>query len=119
MSLTAAVIGCGFIGAGETTAGAGIQSHAAAWAHHPAVKLAALCDPDPRRLSEAGRAWQVTRLYREIEPLFDQVRPQIVSLATPDPTHAGLLERILMAPSVRAVLAEKPIALTVADAERL
>ena len=117
MTRRAAVIGCGFIGASPVLPGSGIQSHAAAWAHHPGVDLAGLADPDPERLRAAAIRWKVTSVYSTADELLDRVKPEIVSLCSPDATHGELLDRILDAPSVRAVLAEKPLALDLAEAE--
>lgn len=118
MTLTAAVVGCGFIGAGVIVPGSGIQSHAAAWTHHPGVKLVGLVDPDPATLAEATGRWRAPG-FADVDRLLAVARPEIVSLASPDETHAPLLDRILDGPSVKAVLAEKPLALDVADARRL
>jgi len=115
----AAVIGCGFIGAAEPRPGAGIQSHAAAWIHHPGVELVALCDSDSSRLAGAAVRWKVRNTYTDAARMLRETAPEIVSLCTPDPTHASLLSLVCAAPSVRAVLAEKPLALEVDEAERL
>lgn len=119
MARRAAVIGCGFIGASPVLPGSGIQSHAAAWAHHPGVDLVALADPDPERLQAAAMRWGVKAAYGSAEALLEGAAPEIVSLCSPDATHAEILDRVLETPSVRAVLAEKPLALDVAEAEAL
>jgi predicted dehydrogenase len=114
--MRAAVIGCGFIGAAPGRLGAGAQSHAAAWARQDGVRLVALCDSDPVALRAAMERWGVGRGFEELDELLVQVRPEIVSVCTPDATHAPVLRRVLEAPSVRAVLAEKPLALDSDDA---
>ncbi len=119
MTLRASVVGCGFIGAGVVVPGSGIQSHAAAWYHHPGTELVGLADTDGARLAEAGRRWGVAALFESVDRLLAETTPDIVSVATPDVTHADVLNRVLEAPSVRAVLMEKPLALDLADAEAL
>ena len=119
MTRRAAVIGCGFIGASPVLPGSGIQSHAAAWTHHPGVELVGLADPDAERLQSAATRWSVKATFPTAEELLDRVKPEIVSLCSPDPTHGEILDHILDAPSVRAVLAEKPLALDVPEAEAL
>lgn len=119
MTRRAAVIGCGFIGAGAVVPGSGIQSHAAAWCHHPGTELAGLADNDGARLAKAGRRWDVTALFDSADRLLEATAPEIVSVSTPDATHAAVLDRVLDAPSVRAVLMEKPLALDVEAARAL
>jgi predicted dehydrogenase len=113
-----AVIGCGLIGAAPPGP-AGIQSHAAAWAVRRDARLLAVADPDRSRLDAACRAFRVRQGFSSPTRLLDEVRPEIVSLCTPDETHGTLLARILRTPSVVAVLAEKPLTLEVEEAERL
>ncbi|MHB1328388.1 MAG: Gfo/Idh/MocA family protein [Gemmatimonadales bacterium] len=119
MSLRAAVIGCGFIGAGTKVPGAGAQSHAAAWRDAEGVTLAGLVDPDPERLALAGARWGVSARYADVATMLEAVQPEIVSVASPDASHAEVLDQVLAARSVRAVLAEKPLALEVDRAEAL
>lgn len=119
MTLRAAVVGCGFIGAGPVVPGSGIQSHAAAWTHHPDTVLVGLADTDAMRLADAGRRWGADRMFGSVDELLDATAPAIVSVSTPDPTHAAMLDRVLEAPSVRAVLMEKPLALDLDQARAL
>ncbi len=119
MSLRAAVIGCGFIGAGMKVPGAGAQSHAAAWRDAEGVTLAGLVDPDAERLALAGARWGVEALYADVATMLEVVQPEVVSVASPDATHADVLEQVLAADSVRAILAEKPLAIEVGRAEAL
>ncbi|MGE0441743.1 MAG: Gfo/Idh/MocA family protein [Gemmatimonadales bacterium] len=118
MTLRAAVVGCGFIGASGTNPAGGIQSHAAAWRAHPGVTLAGLVDPDPERRDAAAARWGAPA-FESVAAMLAAIRPQVVSVATPDATHAEVLGLVLAAPSVRAVLAEKPLALDPVAAERL
>lgn len=119
MTRRAAVLGCGFIGAGVVVPGSGIQSHAAAWYYHPGTELVGLADIDAARLAEAGRRWGVSSLFESVDQLLDTTGPEIVSVCTPDATHAAVLARVLDAPSVRAVLMEKPLALDLDEARAL
>jgi predicted dehydrogenase len=118
MTLRAAVIGCGFIGAGEAPWG-GAQSHAAAWSRAEGVSLAAVCDTDPARLEAAMSRWGVSDGYRDAARLLREGAPDLVSLCTPDRTHGRLLAEVLASPGVRAVLAEKPLALRADEARAL
>jgi predicted dehydrogenase len=113
----AAVVGCGAIGAGAGLIAhpdVGVASHAEAYRACPATELVAACDPDPERAAALG-----VPAYTDPHALLAEVRPQLVSVATPDATHAEVLEACLRAESVRGVLVEKPLALDVEEAEAL
>jgi len=118
--LRAAVLGCGAIGAGAGSGhpDVGIGTHAAAYAACPETELVALADPDPDRAREAaGRHGGTT--HTDPAALLAAEAPALVSVCTPDDTHAELVELALRAPATRGVLAEKPLALDAATAAAL
>jgi predicted dehydrogenase len=104
---------------GVAIAGAGAWgiNHVRVLAAEPGCRLARICDPDPgareRAFAHAPRA--------EIGASFDDVLADrdiaAVVIATPAASHADLACRALAAG--KHVLVEKPLALTVADAERV
>ncbi|MFF9564012.1 Gfo/Idh/MocA family protein [Leifsonia sp. NPDC014704] len=103
MTQAVAIVGAGRMG----------RAHAAAWAANDIPVLYAV---SPRRrpdLPEAPDARWATRL----EEALDDPAVTIVSVCTPTPSHADLAIQALEAG--RHVLLEKPIALTVEDAERV
>jgi predicted dehydrogenase len=115
VTLRAAVIGCGAIGVGSATPvhpDVGVYTHAAAYAACADTELVAVADVDPALAREAAARWELAdaHVYVSAGALLANARPDLVSLCTPDPTHAYLLEQILIAPGVRGVLAEKPLA---------
>lgn len=115
MTLRAAVIGCGAIGAGAHPDGqshpdVGIGTHAAGYMACPDTELVAVADADWARADEAARRWGAAASFASADELLSTARPELVSLCTPDATHAELLELILGSPGVRGVLAEKPLA---------
>jgi predicted dehydrogenase len=82
----------------------------------PGCQLAWLCDADPvarERLSRAHPAATATALLEDL--LADDSLDAVV-LATPVPTHADLAVRVLDAG--KHCFVEKPLATTVADAQR-
>jgi predicted dehydrogenase len=113
-----AVIGCGLIGsrAAVDASRVGVYTHAGAYRACARTTLCALADSDPGMLDRAGERWQVPARYTDVDLLLAETRPEIVSICTPDATHAALLARVLACTSVRAVFAEKPLALSVAEA---
>lgn len=118
ISYRAAVIGCGRIGDAfaESRAALGIYSHAEAYATSPRTILAALCDSNGEHLRRCAERWKVGSRYADARELFRAEAPEIISICTPDETHYELARAALDAPSTRAVLVEKPLALHRAEA---
>jgi predicted dehydrogenase len=118
--LRAAVIGCGAIGAGDGVMHPelGVATHADAYVACLDTELVAVCDTDPERARFAQQRWGA-QAYAEAEALLAEHEPEIVSIATPNGTHAELVAACLRADSVRAVLAEKPLALGVSETAAL
>lgn len=121
MSLRAAVIGCGKIGSelADDPRVKGIYSHAGAYAASRRAHLAAVCDSDSARADRCARRWGLKTSYTNVEQLLWEVRPELVSICTPDVTHAAILREVLASAQVRGVLAEKPLALSAREAEDL
>lgn len=121
MAYRAAVVGCGLIGSefSDTVTAPGVWSHAAAYVACPEVDLVAVCDHDASRVACCAERWQVPLQYRDFTAMLDGVQPEIVSICTPDATHSPLLREALAHGAVRAVLAEKPLAITLAQADEL
>ena len=121
MDYRAALIGCGKIGSefADDPRVDGIYSHAGAYDACSKTILAAVCDTDFNRSQRCGERWGVAACYSDPKQLLLEQQPEIVSICTPDPTHNSLLRLVLEFPSVRGVLAEKPLALAVADAASL
>ncbi|HEY3902200.1 MAG TPA: Gfo/Idh/MocA family oxidoreductase [Chthoniobacter sp.] len=97
----------------------GIYNHAAAYRACPDTELVAICDTDPEKLTRAGERWKVTGRYTDARELLSQSAPEVISICTPDAMHFEGVKAALSSPSVRGVLAEKPLALEAAEAEEL
>ena len=100
-----AVIGAGLVG----------RKHAKLIAQLPGCTLAGICDVEPARqpVAEACR----THFYSRIERLLEDQKPEGAIIATPNATHAELAERC--AERCVHVLIEKPIAESLAQAQRI
>ena len=91
--------------------------------HIPGVRLCrdaevvALADPDPAALAEASAVTGVTRTYADPFALLKDAPVDAVIIATPNRFHRDLA--VAAAESGRHVLCEKPLALTVAEAEAM
>jgi predicted dehydrogenase len=82
----------------------------------PGAQLRWLCEADPDRLAAAGAAHPGARLTSSLDDVLADDAVDAVAIATPVPTHAALATTVLEAG--RHCFVEKPLAQSVADAER-
>ena len=98
------------------------NSHASAYHQHPRTRLTAICDLRPERLQECRARWQDVwpdlRLYTDFRKMLATEKPDLVSVATSDHAHADITLAAVEG-GARAILCEKPIATTLADADRM
>ncbi|MEZ4365344.1 MAG: Gfo/Idh/MocA family oxidoreductase [Kofleriaceae bacterium] len=102
-----AVIGAGYWGI----------NHVRVLAELPGVALAAVCDLDEAARARAAEVAPGVALVAEVERVLADPAVEAVVLATPAVTHADLACAALAAG--KHVLVEKPLALSVVDAERV
>lgn len=116
--MKSAIIGCGQIAGGydEYAEDDQVRTHAKAYQQQPATELAAVVDQDHRRAKEFSTHWGVPEAYANTTEMLSTVEPDIVSICTPDNTHAEMLELCLECPSIKAVWCEKPLMTEVKDA---
>jgi predicted dehydrogenase len=90
----AAVIGCGWIGLGAECDVVRVKpaSHAQAYAMHDETELTALVDTDPTSLRLAERLYPGVARYADVQLMLKEVKPEIVSIATPPEQHCALVE---------------------------
>jgi predicted dehydrogenase len=119
-TFSSAIIGLGAIGQGYDYDHAGsdlILTHAAGFSHHPGYDLIAGVDPSPtprhRFEKKYGRP-----CYENLDALFSQHRPEVISLAVPTPLHFPIFKEV-MAYGPRAVLCEKPLATNTPEAREM
>ena len=119
--LRAAIIGCGQIAGryDEQTGPEEVRTHAKAYELHPDTKLVAVADRDSQRAREFSGRWGNPAVYADVAQMLAAKGPNIVSVCTPDNTHAALLEMCLNYPSIRAVWCEKPLTTDVGKAEAI
>lgn len=118
MIYKAALIGCGRIGSefSEDPLIQGVYTHAEAYTISSGTDLVAVCDPDPLKLKKCQERWSVQKAFSEYTEMLRIVRPDIVSVCTPDGTHYQILSHILKNTETRAIIAEKPLAMTLPEA---
>ncbi len=106
--MTYALIGCGRIA----------PNHIAA-ARSSGLTVAALCDTDPgamRALSERMNLCAAAR-YTDRRAMLDDIRPDLVAIAAPSGEHARIALDCIA--SGAHVIIEKPIALSLSDADAI
>lgn len=123
---TAAVIGLGFVGAGDQVSGDAIGqkvanldgTHAQALAAHEQVRLVAGSSRDEGRRKRFIERTNVEDTYSDWREMLGSRDIDIVSVATYSPWHAEITIACAEA-GVRAVICEKPIATRLTDADRM
>ena len=122
----AAVIGLGFIGAGDQVSGDALGqqvadldgTHAGALSENPYVALVAGSSRDAGRRERFVERLGVENVYENWRAMLASEELDIVSVATHSPFHAEITIACAEA-GVRAVLCEKPIATRLRDADRM
>lgn len=117
----AALVGCGRIGSelDDDPLVEGVQSHAGAYTRSALTTLVAVCDADVEKARRCATRWGLAAHYRDCSAMLAEQQPELVSVCTPDETHYEILRQVLEAPGVRGVLTEKPLALSVDQADEL
>jgi predicted dehydrogenase len=82
----------------------------------PGCELAYCCDPSEEGRSRVAAMFPQVRMVADFDELLADPDLEAVALATPVPTHAALAVRVLEAG--KHCFVEKPLAQSVADAER-
>jgi len=93
------------------------NAHLTAWAKVPAVRLVAVADVDESRAQAAGEKHSVAGWFTDIREAIAQDGIDVVSVCLPTCFHREATEAALRAG--KDVLCEKPIALSVADAQAM
>ena len=102
-------IGIGIVGAGFIA-----ESHAQAAVAHPGLRVAAVQDLSRPAAAALGAKYQA-RVHDDLDDLLADPAVDVIILGTPNDTHAALARRV--AAAGKHLLLEKPLALSVADAE--
>ncbi len=120
MTYTAALIGCGKMGSAYDQGRHPWPpaSHAGALTLHAAFDLVAAADPDTLSLNTCADRWDVPGRYPAADALFADHAPDLAIIATPSPIRLAPIKAALGV-GVRAIICEKPLALTVPEAEAI
>ncbi len=125
----AAIIGLTGIGAGPSAPASDAvlgelmpASHAAAYANVPQATVVAYCDLAPGLLERFqqnwGNAFPEARGYSDYREMLAREQIELLSVVTSDNKHAQIVVDAVEA-GVKGIMCEKPIATTLADADRI
>jgi len=98
------------------------HSHAAGYAANPRTRVVAACDLVPRLLEDFRAQWSDTwgeiAAYTDYREMLARERLDILSVVTSDDRHGDIVVGAVLA-GVKGIFCEKPIATTLADADRM
>ena len=114
----AVVVGAGHIGSGfDTPDSKDILTYAHAFSANSRTQLVALVDTNVSHGRRESKRWGVL-FYSDIKQMFEEIKPDIVAIASPDDTHARLIKEISqLNPSL--IVCEKPPVVTLSEATDL
>ncbi|MEI8037283.1 MAG: Gfo/Idh/MocA family oxidoreductase [Verrucomicrobiota bacterium] len=117
---TATVVGCGRIGSSfSAQPHQGVVSHAEAIVNNPHTRLVAVCDTHAASANGAAELWGLDAAWSDLGGMLARARPDIVSICVPDSLHFEVGKEVMMCPSTKVVIMEKPLALNLAEARGL
>ena len=105
---TAAIVGCGSIS----------HAHAEGYTLADRVNLTAVVDPVETARRQFMSTYDVPYGFDSIEQMAEQMNPDLMSICTWHPLHAKLTEAAA-ALSPKGIICEKPMAVSMAEAERM
>jgi predicted dehydrogenase len=104
--------------AGIVGAGGRAQAHARGIRHTPGLELVAVAEVVPGRLTAFGQTWGVSGLYATYEEMLERERLDVVCICTRNHQHVAPTIAAAEA-GAKAVFCEKPLALSLAEADRM
>ncbi len=118
-----AVVGCGRIASilEDDPLREKPATHAGAFAAHPMTKMVAACDINVQRLEKFGAKWRIPSpyLYRDYREMLRHAKPDILSVATWTDSHCDIVLEAARTPSIKGIYCEKPIASSLAQADKM
>lgn len=105
-------IGC--IGAGMIMA----ECHLAAYAE-AGFKVAAIASRTKKNAQAVADRWSIKTVHNTPEDLISDPSVEIVDIAYPPDLQPALIRKALAAPNVKAILAQKPLSLSLEEAKAL
>ena len=94
------------------------HSHAAAYAAHPRAEVVAVCELVPELLAQYEKNWGPAAHYTDYRAMLAKENLDILSVVTSDHLHDQMVVDAAEA-GVPAIYCEKPLATTLANADRM
>lgn len=120
--LTVAIVGAGRIAGGydrdKLDANPGVFTHAGAYMHDGRFTLKTIIDTDEGRARQFAGEWHALSAGTNLAALC-ATRHDIISVCTPDHSHATLIKTLIKARAAKTIFAEKPLALTMAEIQEI
>jgi len=102
-----AIVGCGYVA----------NDHLKSWRKVREAQVVAVLDLNENLAKSIAQAWKVPRYYTTLSDLLAHCKVDLVDICTPPQTHATLAVEAMKAGI--NVLIEKPMTMTVNDAEKI
>ncbi|MBB2910347.1 putative dehydrogenase [Streptosporangium becharense] len=106
--------GIGAIGAGFIMADVQLDAYRRA-----GFTVRALASRTGERAAEVARRWDIPTVHATPEELIEDEQVEILDIAYPPHLQPDLIRRALRQPHIKGILAQKPFALSLADAQAL
>ncbi len=103
-------IGC--IGAGFIMADVHLMAY-----HEASFPVVAIASRTPARAAEVARRWSIPTVHDTPQALIEDPQVEILDIAFPPDQQPGLIRHALTQPHIKAILAQKPLAMTHAEAQ--
>jgi len=113
-----AIIGTGRVGY-QFNFGNLPDNHAEAIALNKHCKLVAGVNRGREKLTAFGERYGVKNLFIDYEEMLSKVQPDICIVATHPELHCTMVEKCSAAPSTKAIICEKPMALSLSECDRM
>ncbi|MBI3974067.1 MAG: Gfo/Idh/MocA family oxidoreductase [Chloroflexi bacterium] len=95
------------------------SSHAGCYAACPRTELVAGSDLDPERLERFGKKWGIRALYADYREMLANEALDVVSITTSWGHDHAAIAPVVAESGVRGIFCEKPIATSMAEADRI
>lgn|GEM_PF-99369 len=110
---TSSPLSVAVVGAGRFAA-----THVSSYQQTGLARVVAVCDISPVALARAATLWPTAATYRDYRHMLQRVKPDVVSVCTWPQSHADVVVAAADA-GVKAILCEKPLALTMHEIDRM
>lgn len=108
MNYRVAVIGCGGIS----------RCHTRAYINTPNAELIGAADPSEDSRKRYAEEFAGVATFADPEQMLDDLKPDVVSICTPSPTHSSLT-LLTAKKGVKGIVCEKPMAMTLPEADEM